>query len=468
MDRRSGLALREDVVAKVLWAEVALTHRGWERGVSVAIGGDGRVRSVIADTERTGEAVDILLPAPVNLHSHAFQRAMAGRAERSGPAGRDDFWTWRQEMYRLVDILTPDEVESISQLAQMEMLEAGYAAVAEFHYLHHAPKGRAYANESEMSERIAAAARETGIGITLLPVLYQRGGCDGREPVGGQLRFACSLDRFHRILEGARAMLRSLPDDARLGCAPHSLRAVDGEGIREAESMVPEGPIHIHAAEQEAEVREVEGALGARPVAWLLDSLSVDRRWCIIHCTQTLSGEVGALARSGAVAGLCPITEANLGDGIFDCHAFASRGGAFGVGTDSNVCISLAAELQLLEYGQRLRDRARARVAEPGTSVGRTLFDRAGAGGARAAARDSGAIEAGRWADLVALEGEAAAIAGAKGDGILDAFIFAGGDRAVSHVWSAGRHVVCRGRHVHRDRILAGYRRTMASIRDRA
>ena len=455
-------------MAGKLWAEVALTGRGWEGRVSVVIDDDGRIQSVAADTEPTGETVGILLPAPVNLHSHAFQRALAGRTERRSPAGRDDFWTWRNEMYRLVEILSPDDVESIALLAQMESLEAGYAAVAEFHYLHHAPGGAAYRNEAEMSERIAAAAQETGIGLTLLPVLYQRGGCDGREPSGSQMRFACGLDRFDRIMQGARATLRHLPEDARLGCAPHSLRAVDVDGIREAESMVPVGPIHIHAAEQEEEVREVESALGARPVTWLLESLPVDRRWCLIHCTQTLPGEVRALARSGAVVGLCPITEANLGDGIFDCGTFLSRGGALGVGTDSNVCISLAGELQLLEYGQRLRDRARARVAEPGASVGRTLFDRAGAGGASAAARDSGAIVAGKWADLLALDGDAAAINGVTDDGILDAFIFAGGNRAVSDVWSAGRHVVRSGRHVRRDRIVARYRQTVAAIRDRA
>ena len=456
------------MVTTILRAEVALTPGGWERDVTVAIGDDGRIRSVAVGAEPSGESVDILLPAPANLHSHAFQRAMAGRAERRGAGQTDDFWTWREEMYRLVDVLTPEDTESIARLAQMEMLESGYAAVAEFHYLHHAPKGIRYANEAEMSERIVAAAAQTGIGLTLLPVLYERGGCDGRKPEGGQLRFACGLDRYGRIVEGANMSLRSLAPDARAGVAPHSLRAVGADGIVAAESMAPDGPVHIHAAEQEAEVAEVYAATGARPVAWLMDTGSVDHRWCLIHCTQTLPEEVRLLASSGAVAGLCPVTEANLGDGIFACDAFAAGHGVFGVGTDSNIRISLSEELRCLEYGQRLRDRARARVAEPGASVGRTLFDRICVGGSRAASRESGAIEAGRWADLLSLDGGSEFLAGVEGDGILDSFVFSGGDRAIADVWSAGRRVVRGGRHVRREAIVSDYRRTIASIRERS
>ena len=447
-----------------VWAETALTARGWEHAVAVSVGGDGRIESVTAGAAPTGEIVDVLLPAPVNLHSHAFQRAMAGRSERRGMFGTEDFWSWREELYRLVDILTPEDIESITALAQMEMLEAGFAAVAEFHYLHHARGGTSYGNPAEMSERVVGAAEQTGIGLTLLPVLYERGGCDGRSPVQGQERFACGLKRFEGIVERASRSLASLSADAKLGVAPHSLRAVGADGIREAAAMDPDGPVHIHIAEQQAEVSEVAKFFKATPVTWLLGSFPVDQRWCLVHCTQTTPDEVRSLAQSGAVVGLCPVTEANLGDGIFACDALASAGGAFGVGTDSNVCISLAEELRMLEYGQRLRDCARARVASPGASVGRTLFDRACAGGAQAAARDSGVIESGLWADLVSLDARTGLLAGAEEDGILDAFVFAGGDRAVADVWAAGRHVVREGRHVRRDRIVAAYRSTMSSL----
>lgn len=432
------------------------------------VGEDGRIASVTAEAASVGQTVDILLPAPVNLHSHAFQRAMAGRAERRGHGGMDDFWAWREEMYRLVDILSPDDIEFIAGLAQMEMLEAGFAAVTEFHYLHHERGGTAYHNPAEMSERIAAAAEQTGIGLTLLPVLYERGGCDGRDPAGGQLRFACTLDGFEQIMEGAAKSTAFLPADTRLGVAPHSLRAVGTNGIRKALSIRPQGPVHIHVAEQRAEVAEVEAFLKATPVAWILGSFPVDQRWCLVHCTRTTPNEVRSLAQSGAVVGLCPITEASLGDGIFACDALMSAGGVFGFGTDSNVCISLADELRMLEYGQRLRDCARARVAAPGASVGRTLFDQACVGGARAAARESGVIEVGRWADLVSLDARSEILAGAEEDGILDAFAFAGGNRVVKDVWAAGRHVVRDGRHVRRDPIVAAYRSAVGSLRNRS
>ncbi len=448
-------------MSRVVWAKSALTACGWQRDVSVRIASDGRIRSVTADTAPGGERADVLLPAPVNLHSHAFQRALAGRTEGSGSA---DFWTWRDAMYGLVERLTPDDVESIARLAQIEMLEAGFASVAEFHYLHHAPGGIAYANPAETCERVAAAAAETGIGLTLLPVLYERGGCDGRPAEGGQLRFACTPDRFDRIAVDARRMVSGAAADWRFGVAPHSLRAVGPDGIRRLDSAAPDLPIHIHAAEQAREVDEVAATFGAPPVRWLLDHASVDRRWCLIHCTATRPDEVRDLAASGAVAGLCPITEADLGDGVFACDAFLSGGGAFGIGTDSNVRVSLAGELRQLEYGQRLRDRARARLVRPGASVGRTLFDRILAAGCRAGDRDAGAIESGRWADLFSLNGDSARLAGTHGDGILDAFVFAGGDRAVDKVWSAGRKVVSGGRHVARDEIAHAYRKTLAGL----
>ncbi|MGR3715220.1 MAG: formimidoylglutamate deiminase, partial [Thermohalobaculum sp.] len=427
---------------KTLFAERALLAGGWARDVRVTLGGDGRIAAIETGAEAgAGDerlAGRILLPAPANLHSHAFQRAMAGMTEARGPGGSDSFWTWRRLMYRFVGALTPDDVEAIAAQVQVEMAEAGYAAVGEFHYLHHRPGGGAYDDLAEMGARVAAAAAETGLGLTLLPVLYMQGGCDGRALAGGQTRFACNdIDAFARLVEGAAAAVGALGADARTGVAPHSLRAMPPELARQAASLRPGDPVHIHAAEQTAEVEEVTAAHGKPPVAVLLDQVGIDARWCVIHATHMQPDETAALARSGAVAGLCPITESNLGDGIFDGVRFRAAGGAFGIGSDSNIRIGLAEELRTLEYSQRLGERSRAVLAGPG-STGRVLFEGAVAGGARACGRDAGAIEAGRLADLMTLDGECLALAGLDGDMALDGWIFAGDDQAVRDVWSAG------------------------------
>ncbi len=451
---------------QIIWAEQALTAKGWERAVRVVVREDGRIESLTAGVEPDGTRLGILLPSPANLHSHAFQRAMAGLTERRGPDPRDSFWTWRQLMYRFLDRLTPEDVEAIAALVQMEMLEAGYAAVGEFHYLHHRPGGAPYDRLAEMSERVVAAASETGIGLTLLPVLYRWGGCDRRALGPGQIRFGNDLDRFARLHEGAAAALAALPGDARLGLAPHSLRAVDPQSLEACIARAGEGPIHMHLAEQVAEVEEVEAAWGRRPVEWLLDNVGADGRWCLIHCTQMQPHETRALAATGAVAGLCPITESSLGDGIFDGVRFTSAGGRFGVGSDSNVRISLGEELRTLEYSQRLRDRSRAALAEPGRSTGRRLLEDAAVGGARAAGRGSGRIEAGAWADLVALDGDAVDFSGRSGDTLIDTWIFAGDDSLVRDVWAAGRHVVTEGRHRQRARIVERHAAALARLAD--
>ncbi|MEO0823402.1 MAG: formimidoylglutamate deiminase, partial [Pseudomonadota bacterium] len=413
------------------------------------------------------EPVGILLPAPANLHSHAFQRAMAGLSERRGEAGADSFWTWRTLMYRFLDQLDPEDVEAVAALVQMESLEAGFASIGEFHYLHHRPDGGAYENPAEMSARIVAAAAETGIGLTLLPVLYERGGCDGRALGAGQRRFGSDPAAFARLHEGAGAALAALDHDARLGVAPHSLRAVSPAGLSSAAALAAEAPIHMHIAEQQAEVAEVEAAYGARPVAWLLDAIPVDARWCLIHATHMSPAETEGLAQSGAVAGLCPVTEANLGDGLFPGPAFLEAGGRFGVGSDSNTRIDLAEELRTLEYGQRLRDLARNRMADATRSTGRLLFETAAGAGAAALGRDAGTIAVGRLADLVALDAEAPDTAGRSGDTLLDSFVFAAGQGLVREVWSAGRHMVRAGRHIARDILRARYATRIAALRDR-
>lgn len=450
-----------------IWAEQALLPQGWARDVTVALAGD-RIAGVTAGTAPPPGAtrVGALIPAPANLHSHAFQRAMAGLTEARGPDPRDSFWTWRQLMFRFLDRLTPEDVQAITAFVQVEMLEAGYAAVAEFHYLHHAPGGVPYADLAEMSGRIVAAAGETGIGLTLLPVLYQYGGCDRRGLAAGQIRFGNDPDRFARLVEGAEAALAALPPDARLGIAPHSLRAVSPEGLAAAAALRPQAPLHMHLAEQQAEVAEVLAARGARPVEWLLAHAAVDARWCLIHCTQMERHETLGLAATGAVAGLCPLTEASLGDGIFDGVAWLGAGGAWGVGSDSNIRIRLAEELRQLDTSQRLRDHSRAALATPDRSTGRVLIEGAARGGAQAAGRDAGAIAVGRLADLTALDTWAIDLQGLAGDKLLDAFVFADGDRAVAEVWAAGRHVVTGGRHIARDGIEAACRAVLRRLRD--
>ncbi|WP_269585821.1 formimidoylglutamate deiminase [Roseibium sp. Sym1] len=455
------------VSGATVFAERALLPGGWAENVAVTIGADGRILAVDRDTAATGQTVGILLPAPGNLHSHAFQRAMAGMSERRGSEPRDSFWTWRQIMFRFLDALRPEDVEAIAAFVQMEMLEAGYAAVGEFHYLHHQPGGAPYNNLAELSERIIGAAADTGIGLTHLPVHYQYGGCDRRPLAQGQIRFGNDTERFQKLHELAGQALKALPEDAVIGVAPHSLRAVDHDGLQSAVALAGANPLHMHLAEQIPEVEEVQAAWGQRPVEWLLAHHEVRDNWCLIHCTQMSPAETEGLARTGAVAGLCPITESSLGDGIFDGVNYLGAGGRFGVGSDSNIRIALSEELRTLEYSQRLRDTCRASVATKEHSTGRVLFDGAVAGGAQALGRKSGAIEEGRYADLLALDCTAIDLEGREGDEILDAWIFAGDDRMVTEVWSAGRHVVSGGNHVKGEAIRAKYRATMASLRNR-
>lgn len=449
---------------QTIWAEHALTANGWQQAVTVSADAMGMITSVRSGTEPADQRAGVLLPAPANLHSHAFQRAMAGLTETRGPNPEDSFWTWRTLMYNFLDQLTPDDVEAITAFVQMEMLESGYASVGEFHYLHHQPDGSHYSNPAEMSERVMAAAATTGIGLTLLPVLYQHGGCDGRPLVKGQCRFAHSMDEFARLYNDIDNSLNQLPADASKGVAPHSLRAVTQDALRAVVDLAGEQPKHIHVAEQTAEVDEINAAWGARPIEWLLQNYKVDNSWCIIHATQMQPQETLSLAASGATVGLCPITESSLGDGIFDGMRYSEAGGHWGVGSDSNIRISLAEELRTLEYSQRLRDRKRAMFANPEQSTGRVLFEQAVAGGARALQRNCGVIDTGYLADLVALDKGALSLAHSDGDGLLDGWIFAGDDSLVSDVWAAGRHLVSEGRHSRHDSIEQSFRRTMQKL----
>ena len=448
----------------ILWAQQALTTDGWQKDVRVTIGEDGIISALACNTAPQDNRFDILLPAPANTHSHAFQRAMAGLSESRGPDPRDSFWTWREIMYRFVDLLTPDDIQSIAAFLYMEMLEAGFAAVAEFHYLHHGIGGQEYDNIAETAHRIGAAASQVGIGLTLLPVLYSQGGCDGRSLKGGQLRFGNSQDQFAKLFEASQSALKFLSNDSRLGAAAHSLRAVTPEQLSFVSDLAADAPFHIHIAEQDAETTEVFAHYDQRPVEWLLANHDIDPRWCLVHATQMTPDETIALAKSGAAVVLCPITESSLGDGIFNARDYLNAGGVFSIGSDSNIRISLAEELRTLEYSQRLKHRERAVLATAEHSVGRVLMDGAARGGAQACGRDSGEIAVGKLADLVALDGEAPDLAGKNGDISLDSFIFAGSQDMITDVWSAGRHKVQNGAHIGRTEITKNYKKTILSL----
>ena len=398
-----------------------------------------------------------------NLHSHTFQRAMAGLTEVRGPSA-DSFWTWREAMYRFVGRLGPDDVQAIAALATMEMLESGFTAVVEFHYLHHDPAGQAYAEPAELCLRLAAAAQETGIGLTLLPALYGQGGFGGRPGTSGHTRFLNDIDAYARLMEGAAAALASL-EDAAIGVAPHSLRAVSPQALQALLALYPKGPIHIHVAEQVKEVEDCLAWSGQRPVQWLLGHAPVDRRWCLVHATHMDAAEAAAVAATGAVVGLCPVTEANLGDGVFYAPRHQAAGGIFGIGTDSNVAISAPGEMQMLEYSQRLVHRRRNILARAaGDSTGQCIYQAALAGGAQASGRSLGRIEAGCRADLVVLDSGHPDLAHLASDQILDAYIFGGARRALDAVMVGGRTLVSGGRHQGRDRIAARYKAALARL----
>jgi formiminoglutamate deiminase len=448
----------------VIHAARALTPEGWRTGVLLAIE-EGLIASIETGVAPPPQAEchAIAIPGMPNLHSHAFQRGMAGRAEVRGRSP-DSFWTWRDWMYRFALTMTPDQVEAVASQAYVEMLEAGFTRVGEFHYLHHDRDGRPYSSIAEMATRIAAAAGETGIGLTLLPVFYAHANFGAQPPASGQRRFISDLDGFARLLEGCRAAANRL-EGANVGVAPHSLRAVAPEELAAVCAMAGDGPIHIHTAEQVKEVEDCLAWSGARPVAWLLDNAGVDRRWCLIHATHMTKSETEGLARAGAVAGLCPVTEANLGDGVFNGAVFVSHGGRFGIGTDSNVRIGVADELRQLEYAQRLAHRARNVMAVAGGSTGRALFDGALRGGETALRADSGGLAPGAPANLVTLDAAHPGLAGFVGDGVLDAWIFGAAKAAIDGVWVSGRQLVAGGRHRRREEIGSRFRAVMDQLR---
>ncbi|HEY7871102.1 MAG TPA: formimidoylglutamate deiminase [Rudaea sp.] len=446
------------------FADHAWLPYGWTENVRVDIDAGGAFRGVTddataAETQRLGRFV---LPGMPNLHSHAFQRAMAGLAERQSST-QDNFWSWRETMYAFAGRIGPDELRSIAAQLYVEMLKAGYTQVCEFHYLHHQPNGKPYADPAAMSLALIEAAREAGIGLTLLPVLYMTGGFDGRPLTERQRRFGFDVDGYLRLSEKLHKMENST---LRVGIALHSLRAVPPDAMQAVlDSGLSDGPVHIHIAEQIGEVQDCLNVRGARPVEWLLDNAPVDARWCLVHATHMTDDETRRVAESGAVAGLCPTTEANLGDGLFPLKAYRDAGGVLGIGSDSHISVSPVEELRWLEYGQRLITRHRnIAVSESSASVGENLWGDALFGGAQAAGVAIGAIESDTRADLIVLDDAAPLLAARDADNVLDTFLFAGNVNLVRDVMVGGEWVVRNGHHRDQERIAMRYRQVLNAL----
>ncbi|MBV8853058.1 MAG: formimidoylglutamate deiminase [Sinobacteraceae bacterium] len=446
-----------------LWFDSALLPQGWCNRVRFGLTA-GRITqvSIEVDPAEGDERYAVVVPGIPNLHSHAFQRGLAGLTERRGPEG-DSFWTWRELMYQFVERVRPEEFEAIAALAYAEMLESGFTHVGEFHYLHHDRGGAPFENPGELAHRIVAAAASTGIGLTLLPTFYAHSGFGGREPQPRQARFINDRERFAAIVESCRRVVEPLRG-ATVGIAPHSLRAVTPDELKWLAAEFSDTLLHIHIAEQVREVEDCVSWSGRRPLEWLLEHAAPDDRWCLVHATHVNEAELQEVARCGAVVGLCPVTEANLGDGIFPAAAFLALGGRFGVGSDSNVLIDAAEELRLLEYSQRLTLRGRNVLAGgPDQSTGRALFERTLAGGAQALRCTSG-LARGNWFDAVSLKAGQAILSQRQRDALLDSWVFSGGQRSVDCVWRAGEKVVSGGRHIRRDAISARYRGALKQL----
>jgi formimidoylglutamate deiminase len=449
-----------------LFARHALLPDGWRRDVLIEWDSRGDLALVKAGAApRLGVArADYVVPGMVNLHSHAFQRALGGLTEKAGD-GPDSFWTWRELMYRFAGRITPEQAEAIAAQLYSECLRHGYTSVCEFHYIQRDPKGATYVRPAEMAERVAGAAQHAGIGITLLPVLYSHAGFGDQPLKPEQKRFRTDVGQVLRIAEELEPLRGG---QLEVGAAPHSLRAAGTGQIRELAAALPPGrPLHIHVAEQQAEVAQSLEWCGQRPVEHLMAQVEVDARWCLVHATHMADHEISALAASGAVAGLCPTTEANLGDGLFPLAPFIAAGGRFGIGSDSHVSQSPVEELRWLEYGQRLARQARNVAATPDQrDVGQFLWQGALRGGAQASGRRVGALEAGRRADLLVLDGAHPNLEGVADDDVLGRLIFCGNDNLVRDVLAGGHWVVQGGRHMAHDAIAERYRRAVHQLRE--
>jgi formimidoylglutamate deiminase len=444
----------------------AFLPSGWAKNVLISVDANGWITDI--QTGQTGGSAVTLdgpvLPGMLNVHSHAFQRAMAGLAERA-TGDQDSFWTWRETMYRFLTKLTPEDMQAIAAQLYVEMLKAGYTSVGEFHYVHHQVDGAPFQDRALTSKHVIHAAQATGIAITHLPVLYAHSGFGGQPPSDGQKRF---INNTAQILDIINALTSTYQDDPQItiGLALHSLRAVTPEMLQAAtRAMRAHAPLHIHIAEQMKEVNDCLAWSGQRPVEWLLNNIELNSQWCLVHATHMTDMETKGLAASGAIAGLCPTTEANLGDGLFNLPDYLQHQGLWGIGSDSNISVSMIEELRLLEYGQRLLRRERAVVgSKDQSSIGALLYSSALNGGARALSRSTGALEVGKRADFIVLDTQNPTLFDKKGDYIFDAMIFAGNVNPIRHVIAGGKHIVKDFHHEAEEKILTAFKKTLQKM----
>jgi formimidoylglutamate deiminase len=438
----------------------ALLADGWCSDVSVKTDEHGIIETISVNANPLDAFVvsGPVIPGMPNVHSHAFQRVMSGLTE-SGSEG--DFWGWRESMYRIANRITPDQLRVIATQLYSEMLRAGFTSVGEFHYLHHQPGGQPYDNAAEMSLALLEAAADTGISITILPVLYRYSGIEQGPLLPGQGRFGCTPDQFLRLVEllSGETAQRHL---AMTGIAPHSLRSVSIDDLKAVTSGSPNLPIHMHVSEQIAEVEAVVQYAGMRPVEWLFENLPVDQRWCLIHCTHLNDQEINAIADSGAVVGICPTTEANLGDGVPMAGQLHSSGAKVGIGSDSNISVDSILELRLLEYAQRLVHQRRNILTT--SPDGRNLWQRCALGGAQALGQPAGALQVGRRADFLVLDKDHRGLVSKTSDQIIDSLIFASDSTAIRDVFVAGARVVEDGMINNQEQRLRAYAQVAANL----
>ncbi len=458
----------------LLWAPRAwLSHggsAGWRDHVLLCIGRDGCWAEVTPDVHTPPEGAQVLigplLPGLVNAHSHAFQRAFAGLSERREQAATDDFWSWRDRMYGVALRITPEQLRAVAAQLYMELLRGGYTQVCEFHYLQHAPDGRPYADPAALSWALADAAFEAGIGLTVLPVLYERAGFTQPALRNDQRRFATTPAAVHALQRAVQATRRP---QVNAGVAIHSLRAASGPSITELLRRVGDDamPIHIHAAEQTAEVDDCVQATGARPIEWLAREARLDARWQLVHATHASTSEIDAVARSGAAVVVCPSTEANLGDGVIDLPGWLAARVPMAIGSDSHVTRAWVDELRALEYSQRLQLRRRNVAAAPEQGVASTaarLFSAVQAGSGAAAGFAAWGLVAGARADALVLNSLDSAMLGVPSSHTLDALVFSGPSPLWRDVMVAGRWVVAGGVHAGSASIAARFEIAMREL----
>ncbi len=448
-----------------IWAAHALLKDGWVDSVEISIDEKGDIFTISNDSPYSGgEKTQVLIPAIPNTHSHAHQRAMAGLGERAGQSA-ESFWSWRNVMYHYLERIEPEHLYHIASQAYLEMLKSGYSCVGEFQYLHNNLDGTAYQNRAEMSLQCLQAANRVGIGFTALPVLYQYGGFGGAAPVDSQKRFLNNGDEFVDIVETLQSATYTNANCS-VGIAPHSLRAINQTLLTEViDSLEGLASIHLHIAEQTREVDECIDWCGMRPVEWLFEHFNIDHTWCLIHATHMNAQETTTMAKSGCIAGLCPTTEANLGDGFFNAHEYFAQQGKWAIGTDSQISIDPVEELRWLEYGIRLKTRNRnVLVSSTTKNTGRNLLDGALLGGAGACGRKIGSITEGYRADFLVLDSEHPRLYGRQGDDLIDSWIFSGNSNLVRDVYIGGRKVIDQGCHIDEDNIMRNYRSTLDQL----